>query len=420
MSNIFTQGYACIIGVGADLPNTVDDATVLANILKDPARCAYAPKQVHLLTSEQATRSGVLSTLDTLASSTDAQSTVIIYFSGHGCRVTGSIGDSYYLMPFGYNLNQLDQTAINASDFTARLRAIPAQKLLVLLDCCHAGGIGHTKVPGLQLTKSPLPPEAQQMLSLGSGLVIIASSQENEFSWTGTPYSTFTTAVVETLCGKGVSQQDGYVRVADLALYAREVVPKRTNNRQHPLLHFEQADNFVLAYYAGGDTQPKELPFGGTEIESEPGELNRQIDSGNYVGRDRIGGDQAGGDKITVGDISGSTGIAIGRYASARANTINQLQDIYNPEAHKLVDLLKQLQLAVQGVDAELSQKNQEKALKHLDVLGKFGQDRQNPDLREQAETALDALPTILRQGSGLNKAQTEIFLDTIREILRL
>jgi hypothetical protein len=41
---------------------------------------------------------------------------------------------------------------------------------------------------------------------------------------------------------------------------------------QHPILHFEQADNFVLAYYAGGETAPKGVPFSEEpEIEPEPG-----------------------------------------------------------------------------------------------------------------------------------------------------
>ena len=53
MSRDFGQGHALVIGVGADLPNTVDDAIGLADILKDPTRCAYPPNQVHLLTAEQ-------------------------------------------------------------------------------------------------------------------------------------------------------------------------------------------------------------------------------------------------------------------------------------------------------------------------------------------------------------------------------
>jgi hypothetical protein len=269
---IFDQGFALVVGVGADLPNTVDDAQGLADTLKDPARCAYPSQQVHLLSGEGAGRKVVLSALDALSRSADAQSTVLVYFSGHGYRVASPTGESYYLMPYGYDLNRLHQTAISGAEFTERLRAIPARKLLVLLDCCHAGGVGEAKAPGLGLAKSPLPPEAQRLLAEGSGRVLIASSQEDELSFAGRPYSAFTLALIEALCGVGVAKEDGYTRVADMALHAREVVPGRTHGRQHPILNFEGADNFALAYYAGGETQPKAVPFRGEpEIEPEPG-----------------------------------------------------------------------------------------------------------------------------------------------------
>ena len=260
-NSLFTSGHALLIGVGADLPNTITDAQGLAGLLKDPARCAYPPEHVHLLTGTQATRADVLTALETLAHATDSQSTVLVYFSGHGYRVSGSSGAAYYLMPYGYDLNHLDQTAIGGDEFTAGLQALPAQKLLLLLDCCHAGGVGAAKAPGLELTKAPLPPEALTLLREGRGRVLVASSQEEEVSFAGKPYSAFTLALIEALCGVGVAKKDGYVRVADLALHTREVVPRRTQARQHPILHFEQADNFVLAYYAGGDPQPKALPF---------------------------------------------------------------------------------------------------------------------------------------------------------------
>ncbi|MFP4436424.1 MAG: hypothetical protein ACLFVO_04190 [Chloroflexaceae bacterium] len=55
------------------------------------------------------------------------------------------------------------------------------------------------------------------------------------------------------------------------------MVSGRTYDRQHPILHFEQADNFALAYYAGGNTEPKGLPFSGEpQIEPEPGILDRE------------------------------------------------------------------------------------------------------------------------------------------------
>ncbi len=261
MDNYFTQGHALLIGVGADLPNTADDAAGLANILKDSSRCAYPPKQIHLLTDKQASRDAILKSLDILAHSTDAESTVIIYFSGHGYRVSSSDGESYYLMPYGYNINLLHKTAISGAEFIGKLRAIQAQKAVLILDCCHAGGVGDAKSPGIALAKAPLPPEARELLTEGNGRVLIASSREDELSYAGKPYSAFTLALIETLCGIGVAKKDGHVRVNDLALHAREVVPKRTDSKQHPILDYERADNFVLAYYAGGDPQPKGLPF---------------------------------------------------------------------------------------------------------------------------------------------------------------
>ena len=377
MSEKFSQGHAVIIGVGADLPNTITDAAGLADIIKDPDRCAYPEAQVHLMTGAAATRDNILKRLELLAQEADANSTVVFYFSGHGYQADTTVGRAFYLMPYGYDLARLYQTAVSGAELTERLRNISAQKMLVLLDCCHAGDMERAKAPGLQLTKKPLPPEANTLLAQGSGRVIIASSTAEEFSYAGNPYSAFTLALIEALAGRGAAKQDGYVRAADLALYAREMVPKRTKDRQHPILNFEQADNFVIAYYAGGDAQPKELPFSKEpEIEPEPGAFNvfnqrgqrlygpqtnvlksegpilsgnfqgpvrvgglDTIDTdggayvsgdvtigGDFVGRDKVvhgdvvGGDKIGGDKITVGDISGQ-GIAIGRGATANVTT---------------------------------------------------------------------------------------------------
>jgi hypothetical protein len=296
----FTHGHALIIGMGADLPNTIQDAAGLAELLKDGERCAYPPEQVNLLTGDQATRQAILSALDALAGLADPQASVVVYFSGHGYRVSASLGEFYYLMPFGYDTERLFETAIRGDEFTARLGAIPAQKLLVLLDCCHAGGLTKPEPSGLKLTKAPLPPEAARLLAEGRGRVLIASSQEDEVSFAGRPYSAFTLALIEALCGVGVAVQDGYVRVSDLALHARQVVPGRTGQRQHPILNFEQADNFALAYYAAGGVQAKGLPFSEPPaIEPEPGAWR-----GSQVTQTAIGN---GNILTTVDNVSNST-----------------------------------------------------------------------------------------------------------------
>lgn len=278
MSVQFSRGHALLIGVGgADIPHTVDDAAGLADILRDPGRGAYPPQQVHLLTAEAATRDGILAALGALAQQAQPDATVVVYFSGHGYEAKSGIGRSYFLLPHGYDAQNLMDTAVSGRELTQALLAIPQQKLLLLLDCCHAGGLDDAKAPGAQLTKAPLPPEAEQILAQGSGRVVIASSRADELSFAGKPYSAFTLALIEALSGEGVARKDGYVRVADLAGHAREKVPQRTHNRQHPILNFEQADNFAVAYYAGGDATPKGVPFAVTpEIEDEPGAFARQ------------------------------------------------------------------------------------------------------------------------------------------------
>jgi hypothetical protein len=252
---IFTQGYALIVGVGADLKCTVDDANGLAEILKDEERCAYPARQVQLLTETKANRTGILTALDELAKTTEQDATVVIYFSGHGYIQ----GTSYYLIPHDCTKQNFPDTAITGAEFAAKIVAIPAKKKVILLDCCYAGGVGDVKNFGL--SKSSLPSDAVDLFKQGSGYVIIASSTEDEKSRTGKPYSVFTAVLIEALCGKGVAKKDGYVRVADLAGHTRERVPRLTGNKQHPVLHFEQADNFVIAYYAAGEEQPKSLPF---------------------------------------------------------------------------------------------------------------------------------------------------------------
>ena len=276
----FTEGHALLVGVGGDLANTIDDAVEMNAILTDEERCAYPQGQVQLLTGEGAKRADVLAALDKLAQTAKPDSTVIVYFSGHGYQVKTITGRFHFLMPFGYSVDDLSETAISGQEFAQKLQAIPAQKLLLLLDCCHAGGLDPTQVPGATLAKSPLPPEATAVLSQGKGRVLIASSRADELSYAGKPCSAFTLALLESLCGDGASQQDGKVRVADLAIFAGGKVPLRTGDKQHPLLNYEQADNFVVAFHSGGEVQAKGLPsrLQNVEIEPEPGAFQAAID----------------------------------------------------------------------------------------------------------------------------------------------
>ncbi len=156
-NQLFANGYALLIGVGADLPVTVKDATALRDVLINPHRAAYPLKQVNLLTETSATRQGILAGFDELIkrSNQNPGATAIVYYSGHGGYIKGT--KEYFLVPYGYNSKHRKETAISGLEFTQKIEAIKAQKLIVLLDCCHAGGI--TKDSSTVFVKSPVPPE---------------------------------------------------------------------------------------------------------------------------------------------------------------------------------------------------------------------------------------------------------------------
>ena len=275
MSQRFMDGHAVVIGVGADLPVTIDDAESVANLLCDPTRCAYPPDQVQLLTGENACREDILAALDRLAEQTQAnpEATAVIYFSGHGLEIP-----AYYLMPFGYDTADLENTTISSDEFTDLLRSIQAKKLLVLLDCCHAGGQAEAKaLPGV---KSPLPVLVAAELGRSSGRVIIASSRKDEVSWTGKPYSVFTAALLEALAGYGTFENDGYARVLDTAMWLGRKVPERTSDKQHPIIKVSTLeDNFALAYYSAGDKSPKKLDWTAAAPPLTPESAGAQVTS---------------------------------------------------------------------------------------------------------------------------------------------
>jgi len=271
------HGHALLVGVGADLPITVQDATALRDILIDPSRAAYPTEQVELLTEATAHRQAILDAFDRLIErvNSDPDSTVIVYFSGHGGRVERPNEPiEYFLIPYGYDPNRRADTAISGLEFTCKIEAIKARKLVVLLDCCHAGGVPALKEPGERFVKSPVPPDLLILLEAGTGRVIVASSHEDEYSYTGTPYSVFTACLLEAMRGRASVAKDGFARILDVLIYLFEHVPERTTGTQHPFVKkvLNLGDNFALCYYAGGSKNvPGEVPS--PETDSVPPDL---------------------------------------------------------------------------------------------------------------------------------------------------
>jgi len=258
---ILPNTHALIIGIANyqfvnRLPPTVlNDAQAIHNLLIDPEHCAYTPENVTLLLDEQATNTALRQAFATLATITDSDSTVFIYISSHGGRIEAGPQAGEYLLPVDarFDSNEtLAQTAIAGAEFTTLLSAIPARKVVVVFDCCHAAGIGQPKADGAPIFKSGLPASYYEQLQKGRGRVILASSRSDELSWVlpGDQNSLFTKHLLAGLRG-GIANEDGLIRIFDLFEYLQ---PRVTGDhaQQHPIFKAEIEENFPVALYLGG------------------------------------------------------------------------------------------------------------------------------------------------------------------------
>lgn len=262
----FTEGHALLVGVGDDLPETVEDATAIHEVLIDPDKAGYLEQQVTLLTEKQATGKRILRELDELAARVTCSSTVLFFFSGHGGRVP-AVGEraEHFLVPNDYRAPRWRETSIPSQEITKRLEAIASKtrKLLVLLDCCHANGIRMVSTKGGELALTaksvPAPPDLVELLEKGNGQVLIASSGEEEKSFGATRgassssterLSLFTRVIIEAMDGRLRPDPDKLVRVLDLAIHLFAEVPLRSAGAQNPVLHVaDLRHNFALCRY---------------------------------------------------------------------------------------------------------------------------------------------------------------------------
>jgi hypothetical protein len=256
-----SNAHCLVVGIASyqhvrPLPDTVvKDAQDVHDVLVDPVTGGYPRERVRLLTDAAATRAALHRGLSDIATRADDQSVVFVYLSGHGARITGGPFAGQYLLPVDTAADSpasLAETAVSGEEFSQWLQAIPARKVVVIFDCCHAGGVG---VPKSWVASEPatgLSERYYEALQAGRGRAILASSRSNEYSFVppGADNSIFTKHLLAGLRG-GISSDDGLVRVFDLFEYLQ---PRVTADqpRQHPVFKADLEENFPVALWRGG------------------------------------------------------------------------------------------------------------------------------------------------------------------------
>ncbi|WP_194778284.1 caspase family protein [Pararhodonellum marinum] len=272
------RSYALLIGVGKrpeDAPGmavSADDAKNIA--LAMTQYCRIPDDQLTTLTSEKATRENIFSALEDLAEKTSLEEadTVVIYFSGHGCRVQNDL----YLVSHDSQNSDIPGTAIAGNQWINLLKKCKASKMLVILDCCHAGAF--TQVDTHKWQAVGLPFDAEAFVA-NKNRVVLTASHAAQVSYLSRPVSVFTYAFIEALGGKHFYLGDKNVTLFDLALYVRErsVYLSKQINKEKPqkpglsLLEKSATENFVLSRHPKGVYEPFAFSYPFSTLTMEDG-----------------------------------------------------------------------------------------------------------------------------------------------------
>lgn len=221
----FKQGFALVIGVSdykheprLNVPIASRDVKAVRDVLLDSLFCGYTEDKVMALYEDYTSREHILLALDQVASQTEKDNTVFIFYCGHGDYGTDG---NYYLLCNDSRVegNKVASgTGISQQELLLKLRAIEAQRVVVILNSCHSGEIS----PSLSIKETfggkTLPNEtAEALMATGSGRILITACREGQLSWIGGGnLSIFSQALIDALQGKDIMPRGGFVSVFDL------------------------------------------------------------------------------------------------------------------------------------------------------------------------------------------------------------
>lgn len=257
---VLAHARALTIGISryrhvAALPEVLD-AQDVHDALHDLEIGAY-PRAGALppLLEEAATKAAIVDALASLARRADESSTVFFYFSGHGGRATVRGEEACFLIPVDGDASSpeaLERTAISGRELSALLRAIPAARLTIVLDCCRASELASPRD-----LAAPLAPELSfaslAPLAQGRGRAVLAASRADGVAYVvaGRRNGVFTGHLLAGLRG-AAGGAGGVVRVFDLFHYVQQRVVA-DGKGQCPVFRGELEESYPIALHRGGE-----------------------------------------------------------------------------------------------------------------------------------------------------------------------
>jgi WD40 repeat protein len=236
--------YAVVVGTGKYMNSSINlkypekDAESMAKALQLGSEKLFGKENTHIYTlttasTERPTKEKIKSVFTEIGKTAKSSDVVLVYLSGHGVAWGGDQGDFYYVTTDAtaanaeaYNDEAIRKNyTVSTTEFTEYLKAIPANKQVMIIDACASGKAVDNLMAARDIDVSSI--KAIDRMKDRTGMFVISGSSADAVSYEASRYGQglLTYSILQAM--KGASLRDGeFFDVNMLLNYARENVPK--------------------------------------------------------------------------------------------------------------------------------------------------------------------------------------------------
>ena len=218
-----------------NLEFAANDATAFVDMInRNRGKKLFKNVECHLLTDEQATRTGIIKGFDWLRQNVTSRDVAVVFISSHGVR---DEVDDFYLAGHDADLESLPATGVSWQTIKDYIhKRLGDCKRIMFVDTCHAGGIAGAKGA---FVRDPL----RDLTAEEVGAIVYASStpREKSYELREHGHGAFTKAILSIVEDKTCDivpepGGDGLFDTSELELKIADRVKTLTKGMQHPVV----------------------------------------------------------------------------------------------------------------------------------------------------------------------------------------
>ena len=224
------------------------DASAFSHAVQKYSKGMYRNVYAHSLHDEKATKTNILTLLDSLSKKVTINDVFIFYYAGHGSVVE----DNFFFVTYEVTqlyaeLERMHKTALSEDEMMRKFQDIKALKQMVVMDACHSG----SAVEKLA-NRGAMREKAIAQLSRSSGVHVLASAGSEQYAteYDSLGHGLFTYCLIEALEGKADgAPADKKVTLFEIKSFLHDQVPNRSmelkGSAQYPFT-FSRGHDFPL------------------------------------------------------------------------------------------------------------------------------------------------------------------------------